>query len=500
MLKYEQELFYHQQAGVDFLSRRSAAMLADEMGLGKSRQALVAAARLNAKNFVQRILILCPAAVRYAWGEELGKLALTEFSFSYVSYGPKQGTFVKMRSVNEGKPLEVCVASYGLMRLDKETARINHIKNFYNWCVEKDTILICDESSFLKSKDAKQTQGVTEVSQACKYRWLLTGTPVVNSPIDLWSQGVVMSGGKPDGPIKGFKNFFSFRARYFFMSGFKMKEPFIIDEKLPELQQKFKPFVLRREKFDCLNLPPKSWTIREVPLTKETWKIYQELKREALLSLPDTETYPEPNAAIRILRLCQITSGHVGMGSQAESDMPTTIKDISAEKLLWFMKDAFEGELSQQKNLIVWCRWRRERERLATFISARKDVEVYQIYGGQSEKVRSEAINGFQEENATSWKRKFFLAQQAAGAYGITLTAAHTAVYMSNDFSYVTRIQSEDRPHRIGQEHAVLYVDILATGPDGQHTTDHHVCNVLKAKKNLATLTCSAWRRMLEED
>ena len=494
MLKYEQELFYHQQAGVDFLSRRPAAMLADEMGLGKSRQALVAAARLHTRGLAQRVLILCPAAVRYAWGEELGKLVNSGFTPTYVSYSPKDGKLKIL--TNTPKCLEVCVASYGLMRLDKDTARINHIKNLYNWCVAKDTILICDESSFLKSKDAKQTQGVTEVSQACKYRWLLTGTPVVNSPIDLWSQGVVMGGGKPDGPIKGFKNFYSFRARYFFMSGFKMKEPFIIDEKLPELQQKFKPFVLRREKFDCLDLPPKAWTIREVPLAKETWKIYQELKKEALLALPDKEILPEPNAATRLLRLCQLTSGHVGIGSMAGTNMPFSMEDVSAEKLLWFIKDAFDGELSQQQHLVVWCRWRRERERLAKMISVKDSVEIHELYGGQTEANRSIAISNFQEKG---YKRKFFLAQQAAGAYGITLTAAHTAVYMSNDFSYVTRIQSEDRLHRIGQEHAVLYLDVLATGPDGQRTTDHHVRDVLKEKKDLATLTCSAWRRMLEE-
>src|SRR5256885_5365742 len=83
-------------------------------------------------------------------------------------------------------------------------------------------------------------------------------------------------------------------------------------QNLDELTAKFAPYVLRRTKEECLDLPAKTYTVREIALTEATWKVYQELKRDALLALPDEDVRPEPNAAVRILRLCQLTSGHVG--------------------------------------------------------------------------------------------------------------------------------------------------------------------------------------------
>jgi SNF2 family DNA or RNA helicase len=88
----------------------------------------------------------------------------------------------------------------------------------------------------------------------------------------------------------------------------------------------------------------------------------------------------------------------------------------------------------------------------------------------------------------------------ASGAMGLNLTAAHTVVYISNDFSLKTRLQSEDRVHRPGQMFPTSYFDIIATGPAGQKTIDHTVVKSLKAKLELATFTTSAWIQVLMEE
>src|SRR5260221_11587487 len=95
--------------------------------------------------------------------------------------------------------------------------------------------------------------------------------------------------------------------------------------------------------------------------------------------------------------------------------------------------------------------------------------------------------------------KNILLAQPHAGGFGLNLPAASTAVYLSNDFSHTTRVQSEDRIHRIGQNKPCLYVDVVAVGPKNQHTVDSHVLDCLRAKKDLAAMTCGAWRRVLEE-
>jgi SNF2 family DNA or RNA helicase len=83
---------------------------------------------------------------------------------------------------------------------------------------------------------------------------------------------------------------------------------------------------------------------------------------------------------------------------------------------------------------------------------------------------------------------------------GLNLTAAHTVMYLSNDYSLKTRLQSEDRVHRPGQTNVVSYYDVVATGPDGQKTIDHHIIKALREKNDIATWTTSAWLAALRED
>lgn len=482
------ELFKHQVSGVEFLAKQPAAMLADEMGLGKSRQALMAALKLFKLKKIDRILVLCPAAVRYSWNEELHKLREDNTWFQIVGYSTSLMTVVTRMIAQVKNPFDIpviCIVSYGLMPQEK------HAKALGNWLRGGDGLLICDESSFLANRASATSKNTAKLATGALYRWLLTGTPIANSPLDMYSQGFIMAAGL-NGPLKGISNFYHFRASFGTMGGFKGRQWFVDKDKLPKLQARFKPYILRREKRDCFDLPPKTYTVREVILGESTWQIYKELRREALLCLPDTEAIPEPNAAIRIMRLCQITSGHVGIPG-APLDDPTT-KDISLEKIEWLI-DALENELETQKAIIIWCRWTRERERLKQYLYGRSHL-VTQVFGGQSQVQRDTQIKMFQEMDC----KRVLLAQPHAGGFGLNLTQAHTAIYMSNDFSYITRVQSEDRCHRIGQRNPVLYIDVLATGPDGQETVDHHIRRTLLAKKDLAGLTCSAWRRILQEE
>src|SRR5208283_3450068 len=278
-----------------------------------------------------------------------------------------------------------------------------------------------------------------------------------------------------NGPLRGFKNWYQFRARYGVLQtmhiGRKSFQQCVGYQNVEELTKKFAPYVLRREKKDCLDLPEKTYEVREIALTTETWKIYQELKREALLCLPNTEERPEPNAAVRLLRLCQLTSGHVGMYSVNDGphdDSLTGARDVSSEKLDWLAEQILDGELASERALIVWCRWRRERERLYKLLQkqTKGGYLLVQIYGGQSQKDRESALGLFSTTTQDTSKC-IMLAQPHAGGFGLNLTVASTAVYLSNDFSYTTRIQSEDRCHRIGQTNPVTYLDVLATGPAG---------------------------------
>lgn len=487
-------LYTHQTEGIAFLASRHAAMLADEMGLGKTRQALCAAQRLFRERKIDRVLVLAPAAVRYSWREEMNKLEAIDCRFLPCIYKASDQTIYGAQA-RERDMLPVCVLSYALLPQKR------HLEALVEWCEDGKTLLVCDESSFLKNRTAKQTKGAAQIAKSCCYRWLLTGTPVANSPLDLFGQAMVMSNGGR-GPLSSFASWWQFQARYAVLKQMQMGpnikfKQVVGYQNIDELNKRFKPYVLRREKKDCLDLPQKSYTVREVALDEATWQVYTELRKEALLALPDADVKPEPNAAVRLLRLCQLTSGHVGSAIRecpALEDVENyNVQDVSREKLDWLVFELLDGELSTQQAIICWCRWRRERERLQQMLATK--IELYRVFGGQQEKNRSAEISGFQG----SANRRVLVAQPHAGGYGLNLAAASTAVFLSNDFSYTTRVQAEDRCHRIGQVNPVTYIDVLAVGPKGQRTVDHHVLECLRAKKSLAEQTCSTWRKALEE-
>jgi SNF2 family DNA or RNA helicase len=509
------ELFEHQKVGVKFLAKSQSAMLCDSMGLGKTRQALVAAQQLFTAKKIDRVLVLAPAAVRLSWRQEIDKLEADGLLFMPCIYDAAKQTMYGAKSHLASTILPVAVLSYALLPQKR------HVEALERWCLDGRTLLVCDESSFLKNRSAKQTKSSARLAKACVYRWLLTGTPIANSPLDLYGQSLVMANGK--GPL-GAMNWWQFQARYAVLKQMNMGQlrfkQVVGYQNIDELTKRFAPYVLRRTKEECLDLPAKTYVVREVALSEETWRIYNELRKEAMLCLPDIEERPEPNAAVRILRLCQLTSGHVGTGQQMTEPedfieqeggnvgiLTGASRDVSSEKLDWLVNEILDGELSSERALIVWCRWRRERERLHDLLwksadSHAGDRYLFQIYGGQSQVERNESIEWFQSDNIDGVKKSknaqcVLLAQPHAGGFGLTLTAASTAVYLSNDFSFTTRVQSEDRCHRIGQTKNVTYVDVLAVSPSGAKTIDHHILDCLRAKKSVAELTCSAWRRIL---
>jgi len=492
-------LYAHQMESVEFLAKRSGAMLALDMGLGKTRCALLAAKQLFDAGKIRCVLVLAPAAVRISWQEEIEKLNNEKLTFNLGLYNPKQQA-IYFKTIGEGSLVPIVLVSYSLLPQER------HIMTLVTYC-EK-ALLIADESVFLKNRTAKQTRAAIRLGKIAKYRWLLTGTPIANGPLDLYAQGLVMSGGNGNGPLRGFKNWFHFRARYGVMGGYMGKQV-VAFQNVQELTKRFAPYVLRRTKKECLDLPEKTYTTREITLTEDSWKVYQDLKREALLALPNEAMRPEPNAAVRLMRLCQLTSGYVG-GSEVimqeetgnAEKPPTTlggsIRDVSSEKLDWIVEEIINGELASIEALIIWCRFRRERERLQTMLARYGDkVRLHRIFGGQSAGNRSCEVQEFQTRTDL---RRVLVGQVRAGGYGLNLTAASTVVYCSNTFSYIDRLQSEDRVHRIGQHNPCLYVDVVATGPKGQRTVDAHVLECLRAKRDVAELTCKEWRSVLEDE
>lgn len=490
--------FKHQLEGIKALVRYPSFALFDEMGAGKSKQVIDSACALFAAGHITTVIIVAPAAVRCVWlDKDIGEIKKHDWVKSIVfEFHSKLKKVWENDTGKEGPILTWAVTNYEFLRSEKQLNRLKDLL-FGN------VMLVLDESSYIKNRSSAQTEAIAELRSKCTRCVLLNGTPVTDSPLDLWAQMLVL-----DRTILGkkYKNYYHFRNSFAVMGGWNFKQV-IKWKNLERLSEIISPYVLRRLKKDCLDLPEKLYTHREVALTEESWKRYQELKKDFVMTLDSGDKLLEPNAAVRLMRLAQLTSGHLGsvLSGQSlrvgiEDENPNDIMtldytDFSSEKLDWCVEYLQE---CTSNAIIVWCRWRRERERLVASLREKcGNICIHELYGGQSKNARQTAVNAFSTNNN---QRRILVAQPHAGGHGLNLIAATNVVYLSNDFSLGIRLQSEDRCHRPGQLAAVTYVDCLATGPRGQKTVDHAIVKALRLKEDLAQWTTSRWRKELSDD
>lgn len=472
--------FAHQLVGAARLVAHQTFALFDEMGVAKSKQVIDAACILLSDNVVDAVVVAAPAKVRrLVWADpENGELAKHGWGLDMIRTLNYDGTVG--RQIEQDDRANWLTVSYELLRNEQHLAHVGR------WMQRRKRVwLVLDESHSLKNRTALQSRAVAKLRALCERCTLLTGTPVANNPLDLWAPMRIL-----DQASLPFKNFYAFRARYAVMGGFMNKQP-IKWINQDELQGLLAPYVLRREKRDCLDLPPKLYEAREVPLSAESWRIYRELREEAIAALnAGGDQVITLNAGVKLMRLAQITNGFIG-GLTAEDGQPVASRELGTEKLTE-LNELLEAW--NDRRVVVWCRFRYQIAQAASALRLKRPT--FKLWGGLTDNQLNEQLTGFQKaEDAV------LLAQPQAGGQGINnLAISSSVIYLSNDYNLLTRQQSEDRCHRPGQFNPVTYVDVLAAGPRGQKTIDHVIVRALRKKENLAAMTTNCWRMELLDE
>ncbi len=440
-----------------------------EMGTGKSKIAIDTIGALYLEGKIDTSLILAPKGVFDNWVKGEFPTHLPEdIEYKIIRWQPnwtkKYTEQIKEVAIREdSKALHILVMNIEALSTDKGAASA---KRFLER--NPNNLTLIDESTTIKNRKAQRTKTVLELTRLSKFRRILTGSPITKSPMDLYSQCAFL-----DTNALGFKSFYAFQGRYAVIQrrnmGHRSFQHIVGYRKLDELSQKLDAFSVRVLKSECLDLPDKVYTKRDVPLTSQQTKIYNEMKELALAQLENGDLATTASVLTQIMRLQQITCGFLQPDEGEMQDLPNN----RLSELLNVVEEA-------SGKVIIWATWTHDILKIENKLSELYGEDsVASYYGETAQDERQAIVDRFQDIDSPL---RFFVGQPRTGGYGITLTAAHTMVYYSNSYDLEIRLQSEDRAHRIGQTKSVTYVDLISPG-----TIDQTILTALRNKINIAS-------------
>jgi SNF2 family DNA or RNA helicase len=302
-----------------------------------------------------------------------------------------------------------------------------------------------------------------KIASGFKYRRLLTGSPVTKSPLDVYSQCEFLRPG-----LLGYDSYWAFQGRYAVVQkktmGAHAFQQIVGYKNLDELTERLDQFSYRVLKKDCLDLPDKTYTARYIALTKEQRQMYERIQREALMLFENGEMVTAPAVITQLLRLQQLMSGHLKTDDGTMMTFPTKRMDALEE-----IMEEHSGKA------IIWSRFRHDIVSIVEMLKKKfGEHSAAGYFGDTGDEERNDIVRNFQDPKHPL---KYFVGNPATAGYGLTLTEADLVVYYANDFNLETRIQSEDRAHRIGQKNPVTYIDLISEG-----TIDEKIVQSLRAK------------------
>lgn len=480
--------FVHQRRAFLLSRDRPAFALLMEQGTGKSKVIVDTAAWLFTRGRIVQVLVIAPNSVKTNWVTDEIPIHTPDYVRYRAAYWGG-GTIEHRRqiaAVLEGDEPEIL--RWFVVNVEALSAGrgADAVEAFI---ARGPTLVVIDESSRIKTPGARRTRAAIRLGRHpnARFRRICTGTPITQGPLDAWAQFRFLD---PD-VLFGYDSFSSFRTHFAILGGFNNRVV-VAYAHLDELQRLIEPHAYRVLRADCLDLPPKIYQKIEVDLAEEQRRIYVAMRDQMVAELAGEKKVTATIVLTQLLRLQQITGGFVPaeLVRVADNGIPIVLS-ADAEPIpgpnpkleaLLELADDVVGKV------IVWARFRAELDLIAHALREKYGSDaVVEFHGGVKDDDRILARTAFQDAGSPV---RFFVGQTETGGLGLTLTQAKTVVYYSNSFSLESRLQSEDRAHRIGQTGSVTYVDLVA-----RETVDLKVIGALRAKQALATsVTGDKWR------
>lgn len=469
-------LYKHQIRGANMALRAFGALDAKtpgggfgelfEMGCGKTLTTIAVAGALYNLGKIDRVLVVAPTSVCSVWPHDLNQFATFPWE-ARVLLGDKKK---RLKALNElenwpFKALRIAVINY-------ESTHREGI--FEALAAYKPDLIVCDESQRIKNPSAAQSKALHKLGDAAPFRMILSGTPVQNNAVDLYSQYRFL-----DPAVYG-ANFYAFKNRYCIMGGYGQHQ-IVGYRNMDELVEKEHSVAYRVTKEECLDLPQQTFINRYVQFTDAEQAIYEQLRKSSFLELETGENVTATTILTMYLRLMQLTGGFL------TADESTRPKQVNTAKLDALADIVDDYVVDAGKKLVIFARFRAEIAAIENLLRLRK-IQYGSIYGDVPMEERGKIVEDFQTNPDT----KVFVAQIQTAGLGITLHAASTAVFYSYDYNYANYAQALARIHRIGQRLPVTYIHLVVDG-----SIDEKILAALENKEDMAKTVVDSWREVL---
>lgn len=473
------ELWKHQKLGVQkALDQDEFAFLFD-MGTGKTATAIHAFRhRCQREGRLLKCLILSPKAVLTNWKAEFKKHSkIDQKEIIVLDQSSTKAKTKKFRdAVEDPGTHQLSKAKIVVTNYDAFKKGSPFVAALDEWGIE---VLICDESHKLKSHESKRAKEIIKLADKIRYKNILTGTPILNTPMDIFNQYRVLDGGKTFG-----KNYWAFRSQWFQdeNAGFQGRAHYFPKfTPRPSTFAEFNKLIyakgMRVLKSECLDLPPLTRQVAYVDLGQEQAKMYRDMKETYIAYVEGLEKSGEPRAVIaqlaitKALRLQQIVSGHAKLDNG-------DIYVIKENPRLDVLREYIE-ELAPNNKIIIWATFH-ENYRAINEVCRKLKIGYREYHGLVPHQERDINLKDFRANDEV----RVMIANQNAGGVGINMIEASYSIFYSRNFSLEQDLQAEARNHRGGSEiHSkITRIDLIA-----KNTIDELISDALSLKQSIAT-------------
>jgi len=463
-------LWQHQQEDLDASWQLPAVAFHWEPRLGKSRVAIDTATRLCQAGRIDAVVVVAPNGVHLNWTRDQLPLYWTQPDTRVTEWrSTRAGT--RAFDVELENLLKAPFAWLACNVEAVATPRLN--KYLHRFVRKRRCLLVVDESQYVKNGRAKRTRALMRIAECCPYRRTLTGTPTPQGPFDLWSQFYLL-----DPTILGLR-FVPFKQRYGVWRRARYGTGPAFDElveykNLDDLRRRIAPITFERKKSDCLDLPDRLFSRRFFELSDDHARVYRQLRDDLLTKLDSGEEITAPQAMVNLLRLQQISRGHV---EGKDLGPPYPAVDSVVELLREHAGKA-----------IVWCRFVRDAEMVAQALGS----GAVALCVGETAAIRRVELR--QQFNDPASPVRFWVGTLATGGVGVDLGAASLMVFYSHGFDLAQRLQGLERNYGDSQKAGrVDVVDLVAAD-----TVDEKALAALERKEALsAQLSVARLRDLL---